>query len=211
MADSTTSTYKSSSTAGENPDSVSAASESAAVTVSPAATSASATIAVSSATAACEQLDERIQNLPQELQDRIKEVLVNSSLPDHLINITWAYKPPLGLQIDRKTRQRFASNFYRAGVVHHVEKSVGPDGFSHFGRGLMDKAYRLMRLWLRSLDEHHCRLVEDVEFNISGIQQAAVCQGKGDTLRREVTIAVRALQSEGYGAYFLGTGQYSHI
>lgn len=59
-----------------------------------------------------EEVALRIQDLPQELQDNILEALEEFQVPQNLVTITSAYKPPLPLQLSQKIRAKFAREYY---------------------------------------------------------------------------------------------------
>ncbi|KAK4613528.1 hypothetical protein CLAFUW4_09319 [Fulvia fulva] len=67
-------------------------------------------------------LEDRIQALPQELQDEILEQTIAIE-PDTAIILSPSYRPPLGLHLNRKIRHKFASTYYsttafRAQISH---------------------------------------------------------------------------------------------
>jgi hypothetical protein len=67
-------------------------------------------------------LDDRIRQLPQELQDEILDFTLAASLPSGLSRVTISedrntFNVPLALKVNRKFRARYAEHFYRAGQI----------------------------------------------------------------------------------------------
>lgn len=137
-------------------------------------------------------LDNRIQSLPKELQLWIKDLLIATDLPCSLTSINNAWKPPLGLQIDHKTREQFAKEYYK-NAVFHSQKIAGPEEFVIafdnviIGRQLLmiEASFRDLSRWLGSLTETHRKLVETVQLDVVGRQQAMREQMPLHVARRE--------------------------
>lgn len=71
-----------------------------------------------------EKLSRRIQALPQELQDAILDFTISMDIPGNdAIHITKKYKPPLGLQLVRKIRDRFAKQYYSGAIFQVADQS----------------------------------------------------------------------------------------
>lgn len=114
------------------------------------------------------ELDDRIQKLPQELQDWIKDLVIADGMPSDFVDVKEDYKPPLGLQIDHKSREKFAKEYYRL-VAHRVVKiPYGEERDTLFGS--LDCAYGIMKLWLRKLSSSHLQLLETVQFDLAVIE-----------------------------------------
>ena len=79
-----------------------------------------------------DELFHRIQLLPQEMKDHIFECFINIP-PSGDIRIRKTYKPPVQLQIDRKSRAKAINIYYRSPQVFTLRAKYIPD-------------------WLKSLD-----------------------------------------------------------
>lgn len=66
---------------------------------------------VTTSNSAATELNARVHSLPQELLDWIKEILIASDLPA-TIDKTW--EPPIGLQLDHETRDKFAKEYFES-------------------------------------------------------------------------------------------------
>ncbi|CZT20262.1 uncharacterized protein RCC_06120 [Ramularia collo-cygni] len=60
---------------------------------------------------ASDELDNRIQSLCQEIQDMILETFLEAQIPCAVV-LTNGYKSPVGLQLNRKIRGKFAKKYY---------------------------------------------------------------------------------------------------
>ncbi|CZT16247.1 uncharacterized protein RCC_02089 [Ramularia collo-cygni] len=109
-----------------------------------------------------EELNDRIQNLPQELQDWIKELVIDDGMPSSYVNIDDSYKPPLGLQIDHKSREKFAKEFYR--LLSHRVVEYDPEVYSPAES--LDHAYEKMRRWLWTLSTLHIQHIATLRFDV---------------------------------------------
>lgn len=65
-------------------------------------------------------LDNRVQALPQELQDSILDLTIGIHDSFCTMAIDGKYKSPLGLQISRATRAKFANHYYGGGYIFHT-------------------------------------------------------------------------------------------
>ncbi|CZT16246.1 uncharacterized protein RCC_02088 [Ramularia collo-cygni] len=119
---------------------------------------------------AVEELDKRVQSLPQELQDDIKETLIMSGLPDGLIVLDRTYKPPLGLQIDRASRERFAMEYYKSGAYHDAVTMAKPAPIPCLVWGLaepMKEACDVVIRWLGTLEKSHIELLQTLQIDVT--------------------------------------------
>jgi hypothetical protein len=107
------------------------------------------------------ELDGRIQSLPQELQDWIKDLTIASSMPSGPIKFDRSYRPPLGLQISHKTRENFATEYYKNGVVH----CCGLPAEAGFEATHSDDVWQfhLLGVWLFRLNTTHRKLIKTLE------------------------------------------------
>lgn len=110
-----------------------------------------------------DELDERIQGLPQELQDWIMDLVVADGLPSGFVEIDESYKPPLGLQINHKSRERFAREYYSAGVVHRAHIIAA----AHYTSSTL-LAYKFVGIWLKALSPPHRDLLKMIRFDARG-------------------------------------------
>ncbi|KAK4494925.1 hypothetical protein PRZ48_014281 [Zasmidium cellare] len=94
-----------------------------------------------------EDLDRRIQALPQELQDEILDHVLFIEPGEVTIN-TASYKPPWQLRINRATRKKVAAHYYMTFTFKIRDKELGP--------------WSLAVLWLRSLTGDHQGMVSDI-------------------------------------------------
>lgn len=147
-------------------------------------------------TSTAEELIKRIQSLPQELQDEIKEMLIGHELPTGLIVVDRNHKLPLGLQLDHRSRERFAKKFYKAGAVYHIRDVSAGDEDLQQARVLdlpFDWAYERMADWLRSLHRPHCELLGVLRFDAVSFQETPMVGSRQETAE-----------------YFLREAEYAH-
>ncbi|KAK4617480.1 hypothetical protein CLAFUW4_11799 [Fulvia fulva] len=97
-----------------------------------------------------QSLRKRIQALPQELQDIVFDFCIFSRSTNDITYITNLTKPPLGLQINRKTRSKFARQYYGNGSIFE---------FSATSTGCI----LLCGKWLASLQSDHAQLLQVVK------------------------------------------------
>lgn len=91
-----------------------------------------------------EHLSQRLQNLPQELFDKIHDLVFQNA---NSVSIGRAYKPPSNLQVDRQSRSALISDYF-----------CKTEFYSDDGN--------LLAKWLFSLQPEHVELLTDVVFNI---------------------------------------------
>lgn len=113
-----------------------------------------------------DELDQRIQKLPQELQDAVKEALLDRFLPTSLIEINADYKPPVGLQLDSKTRESFAEEYYQIGFVHYVSKFRTVLASQASSTYYSMTSYRILRKWLSVLSKTYRPLIDTIEIKV---------------------------------------------
>lgn len=137
----------------------------------PAATSVPKTLDIEAITPAADELESRIQNLPQELQDEIREHLVAFDLGPISISETW--KPPLGLQIDHKSREKFAVEYFGVGATMRDLKYKSPHTSVPILKFLcsdpIHEACNRTARWFRMLGKPHQQLVQGVQFDIEAL------------------------------------------
>ena len=63
-------------------------------------------------------LNDRIQALPQELQDIIRDYTLDYPTTPIAIMMSYDYRPPINLQINRAIRSTFASTYYTNTTFH---------------------------------------------------------------------------------------------
>lgn len=120
-----------------------------------------------------EKLNEKIQALPQELQDAMLGFTISVDLPDNEpIRITKKYQPPLGLQLDRKTRDRFANQYYSGAVFQVADQSFN-DMFPWRGKYHETSILKLYRWafftfirWYETLEVSHQPLLQTVRLEL---------------------------------------------
>ncbi|SMY27590.1 unnamed protein product [Zymoseptoria tritici ST99CH_1A5] len=112
-------------------------------------------------------LDTRIQNLPQELSDRILECYLDSTMPsgDAAVNIDHTREPvkvPAALHIDRSLRSKYAKLYYGHGQFNIAEE-VGwtPALF----------AARILK-WVSMVAPEHRRLIATVRVGVPDVPSA---------------------------------------
>lgn len=90
---------------------------------------------------------ERVQALPQDLQDLIYEHTISHE-PTRTITITKDYRPPLQLQLHHKLRQDFATRYYSGANIRVT-------GFQS----------KIMPKFLDSLPPGHLSLLRGIEYD----------------------------------------------
>ncbi|USW57068.1 hypothetical protein Slin15195_G103870 [Septoria linicola] len=98
--------------------------------------------AAADAAEAARSLEDRIQSLPQELQDLILEAAFMSFSSDTIVHVTRDYTLPAALQINKATRAKVAAAYYSSQKFDCSTLSLFED-FSSWLR------------WLASLDASH--------------------------------------------------------
>lgn len=110
------------------------------------------------------QYDSRIRALPQELQDIILDYTIFSQPSlNNIIPITRQYKPPLGLQVNRHTRARFAKAYY-GGSIFHVGSPKHPRMRLYRKRD-RDAADWICQIWLATLHESDRKLIHTIRLD----------------------------------------------
>lgn len=108
-------------------------------------------------------LDDRMQALPQELQDMIFEcTLTTHATTPSTVVLTPAHRPPRELQINRKTRAAFASTYYST-TTFRVQLNSVPRLRVRLQEPRTD-APHTMACFLSSLPTEHLRLLQRVEY-----------------------------------------------
>lgn len=116
-----------------------------------------------------EDLVYRLGNLPEELQRKVFVFTVLGTCDRNgIIHINKDYKPPVGLQLNRRYRKRFARDYYGRGNIFQVDwpdpSSTKPSNNFHSGLAqdrdhlnwdTCDWAFRTLRLWFRTLERRH--------------------------------------------------------
>lgn len=124
---------------------------------------------------ASEALNARIQALPQELQDAIRERTDAFQIPA-FITITdptilkpracgtylpiKSYKPPVALQLNRKLRAEFAKDYYSSITLIFQLKRLQESDFVY-------TEFQNLRTWITGLSESHRMALRTVRFGIS--------------------------------------------
>lgn len=142
------------------------------------------------------ELDERIQRLPQELQDWIMDLVIADGLPSGFVEINETYKPPLGLQIDHKSREKFAKKFYKIGVAYQVRRDTS--SYAPFTEYSFDHAYKFTGGWLKTLSSSHLGLIPTIRFLAINEQvrtMNAIRRHATETLREEIEFASLVMSS----------------
>ncbi|KAI5362817.1 hypothetical protein Slin15195_G101980 [Septoria linicola] len=106
---------------------------------------------MTSVAAASPTLDDRIQDLPQELQDIILEFTLES--PSATVLLTKDYKPPGPLAISRKTRAKAATSYYNNSAFLFEKTSRTYDV------GVLISS---IVAWVKSLSREHRSWVKEV-------------------------------------------------
>ncbi|GIZ41763.1 hypothetical protein CKM354_000505800 [Cercospora kikuchii] len=95
-------------------------------------------------------LSERIQDLPQELQDEIFNLTV--AIEPAEVAINKSYKPPWQLRIDRASRKKMTQQYYST-TIFVAEDVCVP---------------RILQSWLNSLPTHHSHLISEIRLLSTG-------------------------------------------
>ncbi|CZT19596.1 uncharacterized protein RCC_05447 [Ramularia collo-cygni] len=103
-------------------------------------------------------LSAHIKGLPQELQDDIFELTLEHLLPGTVI-IKNSYKPPMLLQMSRKTRAKFAEKYYSRTTFHVQDPNWDARVFSH--QGVTD-----VTKWIAKMPQTHVDLMKHVKISI---------------------------------------------
>ncbi|CZT23452.1 uncharacterized protein RCC_09166 [Ramularia collo-cygni] len=108
-------------------------------------------------------LDARIQNLPQELQDMILGFTEAFETPA-TIAFTKDYKPPLGLQLNRTMRAEFAKRYYETVVFEMSIFSSSPTYLQQL---------EAFKRWLSVLTSSHQKAQQTVRVTLRDPQHSS--------------------------------------
>lgn len=150
-----------------------------------------------------EALSRRIQALPQELQDIILDFVL--SVPpndDGVVYISDAYKPPTGLQLNRKIRARFAKAYYGGDAIFLVERPLN----------LEFRLWCFPRLerWFSKLEFSHSELINTIRMEINQSLPPYdldfwLCPIRSGVLALEIPLL---LQDERHGKWYRPEGHW---
>lgn len=128
-------------------------------------------------------LDSKIQSLAQELQDMIFYFYEGSQLQESVDIAPESYKPPVALQLDRKSRSRFAAAYYHLAVFKIDHEAFGMNG-------RLPEKYDC-ESWIESLSDEHTTMISTIGFTI-GTHSTRIYQ----TCQRSRVLFARLLRRE---------------
>lgn len=107
-------------------------------------------------------LDKKIQNLPQELQDLVRELYQTSQLPDTTVIIENSYRPPVTLQLSSKISGKFAARFYGETVFEMAEAFGSKRSFFE-PYGLKRESQKpVFHDWVTTLSKPHLAMLRTI-------------------------------------------------
>lgn len=118
-------------------------------------------------------LKKRIGDLPQEMKDAIFEHVVSfNRTEDKIVRITKKYKPPLGLQVNWSSRDKFAKAYYSdsiflMGFAKHDIQAWGRGGCENNETA----AHNICKNWLQSLITSERDLITTIRLEYQPIHQ----------------------------------------
>lgn len=117
-----------------------------------------------------ERLNMHIQALPQELQDAILALTVAvEPAEDGIIYIDPAYKPPIGLQLNRKIRATFAPVYYGDSIFLYTSyldsRPQGRVCKLHVLPSRSGASVRSLKFWLESLESVHRAFISTIRLD----------------------------------------------
>ncbi|KAK4494923.1 hypothetical protein PRZ48_014279 [Zasmidium cellare] len=105
-------------------------------------------------TSESDELNQRIHNLPQELQDRILDC--TTAIEPGMVTIDDDYRPPWQLRINRATRSNCAKQYYTTSIFKLRKRSMN------------DPLIAVLVRWLTRLPVEHVALVTHIRVGVLG-------------------------------------------
>ena len=116
-------------------------------------------------------IEDRIQALPQELQDVILDVTIGLYDPPRTVELDAHYKSPLGLQVNRATRASFVKHYYQGGFMFHSGIRNVVEDFHNLWFSSLPAANRDMLQTVSAQNicelKHDCQLTASTELDIA--------------------------------------------
>lgn len=123
-----------------------------------------------------ESLDKKIQALPQELQDLILDFKIAVNPNDEgVILVTEDYKPPVGLQLNRKIRASFAAKYYSGAIFQLAYLPFGSASDKMFWNPYVNGcqcrpwAFESLSHFYNTLDSSHSTLIRNIRLEKSDL------------------------------------------